>query len=480
MNQSRPNILLLVSDQQRGDCVGVDPCAPACLHTPNLDGLAATGAFFGHAYSECPTCIPARRTLFSGLAPAAHGLVGMTNLAFDLPAKLPALLREAGYQTELIGKSHLMPGNARHGFDHARFADATRGDWASCRYTEFLMRHGHCHARPGAAHGVHSNSWVGRPSHLPEELSHSYWCVTEALDFLEHRDPGCPFFLNVGFIDPHPPFTPPAFYYDRYAREELPAPVIGDWAQADRPARPARRIEDARVELNRSEWTAQRAGYYGLINHVDSQVGRLLQYLKDRKLLNDTLVVFTSDHGEMLGDHYRTQKAWPFEGSARVPLLITPPKQWSIAPVRTDAPVGLQDVMPTLLEAAGVAVPGHCTGRSLWPLVRGENRPPREVLHGEHTDQFGTQEGMHFLTDGRHKYIWYTASGRELFFDLRDDPFECHDLAGRVALDDWRKRLIAILRGRPEGFTDGQRLIAGRPYEKVIPGYKAGTVLPFL
>jgi arylsulfatase A-like enzyme len=428
--------------------------------------------------------MPARRSLFSGLAPAAHGAVGMTGIPFDVPAKLPALLRDAGYQTELVAKAHLPPGGVRHGFDHARFAEATRGDWGSCRYTEFLMRHGHFDLRPGAAHGVHSNSWVGRPSHLPEELTHAYWCITEALDFLEHRDPSCPFFLNVGFIDPHPPFTPPAFYYDRYIQEELPAPAIGDWARGNRPSRHARRIEDTRIDLGTHESRAQRAAYYGLINHIDSQVGRLLQYLKDRRLLGDTLVLFTSDHGEMLGDHYLAQKARPFEGSARVPLLIAPPVNWRLAPIRTEAPVGLQDIMPTLLDAAGVSVPGHCTGRSLMPLVRGEDMPPRDVLHGEHADQYGMQEGMHYLTDGRHKYIWYVQSGRELLFDLRADPTECHDLAqggdADQRLSPWRERLITILENRPEGFIDDGRLVAGRPYGRIMPDYRNGTVLPFI
>lgn len=480
MPQKQPNILLIVTDQQRGDCIGVDEQSPDCLTTPNIDSLAAQGARFNRAYSECPTCAPARRTLFSGLAPAAQGLVGMTNLDFHPPAKLPALLGAAGYQTELVGKTHLFPGRARHGFDHMVHADGTRGDWGSCRYTEYLMRNGYDIHRPGVSHGVFANSWVGRPTNLPEELTHTYWCVTEAIDFLQHRDTTCPFFLNVGFIDPHPAFTPPAYCYDRYAREQhLPPPAIGDWAQKDRPARGERRIEDGRIDLNPSDRRAMLAGYYGLINHVDNQIGRLVMFLRDRKMLDDTLIMVVSDHGEMLGDHYRFAKARPFEGSARIPFVLRPPGTWGMSPRVVDAPVGLQDVMPTLLDAAGIDVPDHCTGKTLMPLTRGENKPPRDILHGEHTDQYGQNEGMHYLTDGRRKYVWYTHDGAERFFDLEDDPRECRDLSAEADLKPWRDRLMATLDGRPEGFTDGKRLIAGRPYESILSTYEPGVALPF-
>src|SRR5690606_19951978 len=158
--------------------------------------------------------------------------------------------------------------------------------------------------------------------------------------------------------------------YDRYIREDLPGPAIGDWSQGDCPQRTDRTIEASFIDLSPSEMRSQRAAHFGLVNHIDSQVGRLLQYLKDRKALDNTLVVYTSDHGEMLGDHYRAQKARPFEGSARIPLILMPPRRWSLAPTRIEAPVGLQDIMPTLLDAAGIDVPAHCTGRSLMPLIR--------------------------------------------------------------------------------------------------------------
>ena len=284
-------------------------------------------------------------------------------------------------------------------------------------------------------------------------------------------------FLKVSFIDPHPPFTPPQFYYDRYHWRDLPNPVIGDWA--DRVEAPTRGIDiemqEARsqgLELDARVMHACRAGYYGLINHVDMQISRLLQYMNDMQLLDDTLVVFVSDHGEMLGDHRLFHKSWPYEAAARVPLLVMgPPSQSYPTHVVRDEPVGLQDVMPTILDGVGLEVPDSVTGRSLMPFVRGDTPTWRETLHGEHSGGKNRPEtAWHFITDGRTKYIWYSQSGREQLFDLAEDPDETRDLAGTADLGPWRERLMDRLRDRPEGFTDGSRLIAGRPHEPMVPG----------
>ena len=222
-NNARPNILLIMTDQQRGDCMGLDPHSPSCLQTPNLDWLARTGTHFHHGYSECPSCIPARRSLMTGTAPAANGAVGFKSAPWDPPHTLAGELSKAGYQTEMVGKLHLTPHRKRYGFDHMQLADGTRG--ADNDYVEWLRQyHGRNEVDPGMAHGISANGWVGRPHHLPEEQMHTFWCVDRAMDFLRKRDPSAPFFLNLSFIDPHPPLTPPAPYYDRYIDRSLPDP----------------------------------------------------------------------------------------------------------------------------------------------------------------------------------------------------------------------------------------------------------------
>ena len=192
------------------------------------------------------------------------------------------------------------------------------------------------------------------------------------------------------------------------------------------------------------------------------------------------LIVYTSDHGEMMGDHYLFRKCEPYEGSARIPMLICASQGLGFKSAQSSGgPVCLEDLMPTLLEVAGAQVPAGVDGRSLVPILRGEKQSVREVLHGEHASNYGPQQENHYLTDGHLKYIWRPASGREQLFDLDEDPQELHDLATGPGASDrvsvWRKRLIERLGGRPEGFTDGQRLIAGRAYPRVMPHLKLYT-----
>ena len=478
----RPNVVLFITDQQRGDYLGIDPQSPEALQTPNLDWIGRTGAHFQQGYSECPSCIPARRSLMTGTAPAANGGVGFKGAEWNPAHTLAGELSRAGYQTEMIGKMHLHPARKRYGFDHVQLAEATRGGQND--YVEWLhKRHGRTEVHPGMAHGVSSNGWVGRPHHLPEEQMHSFWCVDRAMEFLEKRDPSAPFFLNVSFIDPHPPLTPPALYYERYIHRDLPEPVIGDWAP--RFDNPQRGLDPNAYEMRlpAHDLRCARAAYCGMINFIDDQIGRLYQYA--RGLLEDCLILFVADHGEMLGDHNLFRKTWPYDASARIPFLVRAPKGWG-CPAETvcRTPVGLQDVMPTVLDAAGIDIPDSCTGESLLPMVRGEADRVRDVLHGEHAGCYHDDHGNQFLVDGRFKYIWYTQTGREQLFDLQRDPRELHDLAletdAEKRLGPWRARLCEFLRDRPEGFTDGERLVVGRPHAPLMPGYDPDRTCPFL
>ena len=477
----RPNILLIVTDQQRGDCVGHDPLAPPALQTPNLDWLARSGSHFLRAYAECPSCIPARRSLLSGMAPAANGAVGFEVGDWNPAHTLPGELTRAGYQTELIGKLHLFPERRRYGFEHMQRADATRGPHND--YVDWLRnQHGRTEVDPGMAHGVSSNGWVGRPSHLPEEQMHTFWVADRAMDFLQKRDPSKPFFLNLSFIDPHPPLTPPAFYYQRYIERELPEPVIGDWAPVFDGPQTGLNPNASNISLEAQQLKCARAAYYGMVNFIDDQIGRLIQFASR---LEDCLVIFTSDHGEMLGDHNYFRKTWPYEGSAGIPMIVRAPDSWGLpAEVSCQSPVGLQDVMPTVLDAAGVEIPETCTGHSLLPIARGEAEAVRSVLHGEHAGAYEYIDGNHFLTDGHHKYVWYSQTGREHLFDLDGDPMELRDLALQpntdMQLDPWRRRLIELLKGRPEGASDGDQLLVGKPHNAYLPGYDPSATYPFL
>lgn len=476
----RPNIILITTDQQRGDCLGIE--GHPVLQTPHLDWLARSGTRFRRGYSECPSCVPARRVLMSGQAPGVNGMVGMTRSEWSPHHTLAGELTRAGYQTEMVGKLHLYPFRKRYGFDHMVLSDgpyvpAGEPDLVDHNdYLDWLEKGGSVSRHRAVAHGASLNGWVGRPDQLSEDETHTSWCVTEAMEFLHKRDPEVPFFLNLSFFDPHPPLTPPQWYYDRYAGEDLPPPDIGDWApEFESPVR-GLDVDASIMRIDDRAMHHARAGYYGMINHVDDQVGRLLNFLRQRGLLESTFILFTSDHGEMLGDHHMFRKTFAYEPSARVPFFARAPRSMGFpSEVVSGAPVGLQDIMPTLLDVAGAPVPQEVTGASLLPLMREDTGAPwRDVLHGEHAGQYRYEDGVHFLTDGRMKYIWYSQTGREHLFDLEADPKELHDRAGdgpaERALAPWRRRLAKELGERPEGFSDGGQLVAGRPHHHLVPG----------
>ncbi|NLF21754.1 MAG: sulfatase-like hydrolase/transferase, partial [Lentisphaerae bacterium] len=194
------------------------------------------------------------------------------------------------------------------------------------------------------------------------------------------------------------------------------------------------------------------------------QVGRLLTYLRGH---GPTWVIFTSDHGEMLGDHHLFRKTYAYEGSARIPLIVCPPPQ-SAKVHACEAPVVLEDILPTVLDAAGVACPDGVEGRSMVPLLDATPSEAgwRSYVHGEHAACYAADSGMQYLTDGKRKYVWYTQTGREEFFDLEEDRQERHECSGDPArqteLAEWRGRMIRELAARPrDGMSNGEKLIAG-------------------
>ena len=464
----RPNIVLFMTDEQRGDCLGID--GHPVLQTPYLDELAATGVRFRRAYSACPVCVPARRTLMTGKRPASHGILMNAVGWLDGPT-LPGELSRAGYQTHLVGKLHLFPRRRLYGFDSSVWADSPSGAPASDDYQLFLSREGVRSWNAGVAHGAHQNGWVARPWHLPENLHFTHWCADQALDFLHRRDPTVPFFLKVSFHQPHQPCTPPQPYWDRYVAMDLPEPVVGDWARVyDGPQR-GLSVTSWRTALTPELMRQYRAGYYGSINHVDDQIGRVLTALPA-----NTVVLFLSDHGEMLGDHQWIRKRNAFEGSARIPFMLRMPPgpRWQATrgQVRNEL-VELMDVMPTLLDIAGVDVPDGVEGTSLLPLILGDRSSWRPFLHGECAIVPTLDSGMQYLTDGRRKYIWYPGTGSQHYFDVDNDPREMEDLSAspehRADIEEWRARLALELDGRPEGFVeDGKLRVTGGPAAPVM------------
>lgn len=430
------------------------------LLTPNIDAIGGGGTRFTHAYSTCPVCVSARRSLISGQFADTHGARNNVEAEWDVANTIGTALRDAGYQTGWIGRSmHQFPVRKRFGFEEVVLCDHRCED----DYDEFLKRNMPEGGGGYWGSGVMHNDWTARPFHLPEELHNTNWTIYEAQRFLDRRDPTRPFCMVVAFLASHPPLVPPEFYLNRYLRTGVPEPRLGDWASPPGHGGIGCGASSRSVVLKGEALLSARAGYYGLINHLDDQIRRLLNGVSGGVDLRNTIVIYTSDHGEMLGDHYMWGKSVPYQGSVRIPLLIQMPDgyDWPKGQV-VDHAVCLEDLMPTMLELAGVSIPETVEGTSLAGLLRGEQASGSRRLHIQCAPLH------HTLTDGREKYIWFAGDGREQFFRLTDDPDELHDLAHRPEQADrvsyWRSEMIEQLRDCPEGFTDGHRLIAGRQY----------------
>lgn len=454
----KPNIILITTDQQRGDCLSCD--GHPVIETPYLDELAEDGARFPHAYTSVPSCTPARAGILTGMDQWNHGRLTMTGAdPLEYPATLPGELTKAGYHTQAVGKMHFAPQRRLYGFHNLVLDESGRrqGDFVS-DYHEWFdeNKDGPYGYRD---HSVDWNSWMARPSHLPEHLHPSHWTASEGIKFIKHRDPTKPFFMWLSFARPHSPYDAPQSYFDMYnGNPDIPRAAVGEWASpwdkkvADTNAPFSHRTD---AEIHRA-----RAGYYGNITFIDHQIGRVLYELRRHHpdVYKNTLIIFTSDHGDMMGDHHHWRKTYAYEGSARVPFLMRFPASWDIDREQVlDQPVELRDIMPTCLDAAGVEIPGSVDGKSLLTLAHDPNVEWRDFVQGEHTTCYDHDYGMQYVTDGKEKYIWYHHTGEEMFFDLRNDPLECHELskskahAERVAL--WRKRLAEVNenRGDPRG-----------------------------
>lgn len=457
----RPNILWILCDQFRWDCLSI--MGHKSVETPNLDSLAAEGILFTNAYTPAPSCIPARACLFTGKSPNQTGFLGYQDkVEWNFENMLPEVLRNHGYQTHCVGKTHFYPQRKHCGFEGLESYEAWQHLDAHYvnDYHEWLKEktNGVCEE---LQHGLDDNSWNARASTLPEELHNNSWVVTRGLEFIRKRDRTRPYFLNLSFHRPHPPIDPPEFYWNLYQKKEWEEVPIGDWAK--RHDKPVIGLNAWEGQLKEEALQRMRMGYYAQITHIDSQIGRFFRTLRSIGQMPD-YIIFTSDHGEMLGDHHLFRKTYAYEGSAAVPCIIWEKKKRIGR--KEETPVVLQDLYTTTLRFADIEAPKGVNGLDLTDLIEKETKISRQWIHGEHSCCYSEAEAMQFLTDGKRKYIWFTKTGEEQFFDLEKDPYECRNLAGLTEyaeeLQKWRERLIAELKDRTQdGMSDGKELIPG-------------------
>ena len=465
---NHPNLLLITTDQQRFDAMGFNN--NPVLRTPMMDNLAATGVNFERAYTTCPSCIAARRTILTGQAPSTHGMTGYQDgVEFFPKFTLPGLLSGAGYQTQLVGKLHQFPQRKRYGFDNMIMSSSptNRPDSAWMAHNDYIdWLKDHCFEDAASELGINGNSRIARPWHLAEQYHHTNWLTSEAIEFMtRRRDPSSPFFLHLSYWAPHPPLIPPQAYYDRYMKHDNLLPRIGSWATGFKSVPSGIAGDSATGPFRADEIHDAIAGYYGLVNHIDDQLQRLLEayFVYGGPRSKDPLwIIFTSDHGEMLGDHHLFRKSLAYESSSHIPFFISG-RNVPIKPTSSRALVCLEDVLPTLLDLAGVPIPDDVDGKSLKPVLTGEVPTVREHIHGEHSGGFAN----HFIVYERYKYIWFAKTNEEQIFDLQDDPHELQDLSADLQLlRPMRQRLAERLKGRTDYNYDAAGL---RPLNNRAP-----------
>ena len=472
--QRRPNILFLMADQYRWDALGsVNPV----VKTPHLDSLAARGVSFGRATVNAPMCLPSRYSMMTGLYPSQVGVrhnAQMCPTDEDLPVPVLAQrLREAGYQTAGFGKTHWYLGEELA--PNVPVKTSTRGfEIRAQRNTDEPGR-----VEPGAAQMGHERpqdyaalaaetrpygsgetvaAYKGFTSSVPPEGHSEAWLTDKALEFLGGgRDEGKPFFLYLSFDYPHAPFNVPPGYEASYDLEEIPPP----------PEVPARASLDGHAggEWKRwKEWMRETSvqerrmstlRYYALCSYVDAQFGRVLRWLEDRGETENTLVIFTSDHGEMLGERRRFSKYCLYEGSVRVPLILAGPAiPEGLRGTVDDRPAELVDVLPTLLSVAGEEPPPEFPGASL--LAEPARAGSFSEMHG--TGYETVQRAPAYMWRTRDwKLVTYlpgdaaggsAARAYEVkgeLYDLRADPREVENLYEKADHLSVRERLTGEL-----------------------------------
>lgn len=474
MENQKPNIVLIMTDQMRGDCMSF--AGHPDVKTPYLDSLASRGIYYPNSYSACPTCVPARAVLHTGRSPKNCGRVGYEDrIEWNYQTTMAGEMAKNGYYTQCVGKMHVHPLRNYLGFHNVELHDGYLHEYRypSVAYGEnqlqaddyfYWLKNKKGISADVTDTGLDCNSWVSRPWSYEESSHPTNWVTTQSIDFLRRRDPRQPFFLMTSYVRPHAPFDAPQHYFDLYQNKALRPPVYGDWDDVADWEERGFQYNSTTGPRDEELLRQEMIGYYACITHVDHQIGRLLMALVEQQLMDNTIILFTSDHGDLMGDHKLCRKGLPYQGSIHIPMILSGPERW-IGKQHTvdESIVELRDVMPTLLTLGGIKVPDSVDGQNMSGEIL------RDYLHGEHT--FG-QKSHQFIVTKTDKYIWFSQTGEEQYFNLKTDPGETHNAVAepenRSRIEWLRQKLVMELTGREEGYSDGTKLIVGRPFQQIL------------
>lgn len=428
---SRPNILWYCTDQQRFDTIGA--LGNQHVRTPVVDQLVHNGVAFTHAYCQSPICTPSRSSFMTGMYPSRIHNTRNGNESFpESPPLISKLIADSGYRCGMIGKFHLQSSGRRteprldDGFSFWKFSHAPRDDWSE----------GHHYADWVREQGGDLDALRESEDRVPTELHQTTWATESAFEFLaEQADPKQPWMLNINIYDPHPPFIPPKSYADQFDASQMPGPYFRDTDLAHQTKFSAVDFQDEIRTPEEHDAFAKQARYYAMIAQIDDQFARILAHLERTGQRKNTVIIFTSDHGESLGDHGLMFKGCRFyEGLVRIPLIFSWPERF-LQGKQDHSLVELTDLSATLLDLAGVDQPSWMQGQTLLPALRDSGDfVPRDFVRSEYFDALdphftgGTGTYATMFRDARYKLCMYHDHDLGELYDLDSDPWEFEDL----------------------------------------------------
>ena len=444
------NVLMIMVDQLGRDHMEIGGDALSMM--PTIRHLAENGLQFDNCYSECPVCIPARRSLMTGLSPKTHGdrIYNDTLRMPDAPT-LAQTFRENGYQAYGVGKLHVYPQRNRIGFDDAMIIEEGRYEFGEVDdYQIWLAKQGYVGQE--FMHGMGNNVYYTRPWHLPERMHPTNWTTTKMCEYIKRRDPEKPGFFYASYQYPHPPMVPIQSYLDMY-KGKVKESIKGDWiGETDI----IKRMTKSTKQYTEKEEEMAKQAYYAQCTHIDHQIRLLIGTLRECGILDQTIIVFCSDHGDMLFNHEMLAKRCFYESSANIPMIISGRPMMSRKGEVDHRLCCLQDVMPTLLELCEVKIPDTVEGISMV------SEQKREYLYGE------VGEGIlatRMLRSEDYKLIYYPYRNVSQMFDMRKDRKELHDCAQESELEQIRKeleeKLVEHLYGGDCEWVKEGRLVGG-------------------
>ena len=458
-NASRPNVLLIMTDQHRMDAIGA--YGNPVIRTPHLDSIAAGGTRFTNCWTQHPTCMPSRASIFTGRYPSAHGVRFNGIPLSRQETTMAQALREQGYSTFGAGKFHFLP---HYPYRSPLPTMATQ--------TEPYYGFAEFHLGEDGRSGEHWQ-WIQKnypqyhlkPDHqVPVEVHNSGWVTNLTTSFLKRAAAtDKPFFAFASFVDPHHAYNPPPPYSTMYREQDMPPIVAKESERTDKPAYYQKIYETHRPLVEKV--ARHRAQYYGEVSLIDDCVGKILKTLEELKLRENTIIVFMSDHGDLLGDHYIFYKGpYHYRHCAAVPLMVNWPGRVGAGKV-IDGIVQEIDVLPTILELAGCPVPLGVQGRSQKAVLTtnskdtgynsaliqyhasGVVKPGAEALDSDVPDLFTLRR-----PDWRLSYYPGLKTGE--LYDLGADPNEFVNVWNRPGLEAVRSRLKDELLDRMLGALD--------------------------